>query len=1078
MLSREQARLDEAGIVFEPGLNEDLAATAVWGTQQVNLFPGAQCEGVFGMWYGKAPGLDRSGDVFRHANAAGSSPRGGVVAVVGDDPGCKSSTLPSASAGTLRDLRIPILVPGDLEDLIDLGHFGWGLSRYSGLWSGMLAVTAVMDSSGTVSIDPDRHQFVWPEHDFDPHIRLPDPPNDQEARYPLKLNLAAAFATANQINKLISDPKPPILTLFATGKTCTDMREALALIGFASPDSLEKAGIRVVKMGMIWPLDPEFVRARTRGSSAIVVVENKSGFLERQLKTTLYGSQAIPILGKRDQSGAPLFNLVGELPTSDIAIALSRVFNTYGITVPNRNYVEYVLKRRQEADAEIQPANVARQPLYCAGCPHSRSTKVPEGSRALAGIGCHYMVQWMDRNTSTFTQMGGEGVTWIGQAPFTDEEHVFVNLGDGTYFHSGVLAIRAAVAAGVNVTFKLLFNDAVAMTGGQAVEGGLTVEDVVAQVKAENVADVRVVSASPERFRSAPFDVMDRKELDAVSKSLATVKGCTVLIYDQPCANELRRRRKRKLVPQPVSRVFINEEVCEGCGDCTAVSNCVAIEPLETKLGVKRKINQTSCNQDLTCVEGFCPSFVEISGKLRKADTNMPDIGDIADPEQASDSANILITGVGGTGIVTLSQVLSVAAHIEGRHATNLDMTGLAQKGGAVFAHVRVSNQTLNRTSIPEGTADVLIAADLVTATARETRALVNPEKTLAIANAHVSPTSAFVLRGEAMTATSRLLSRLEESVQAAHAIDGDRRVREALGTTTYANVFLLGYAFQKGLIPLACESIEEALRLNGVAIEQNINAFRLGRMVCVDPGLTTSGKVEGLQPAQAGIHGNLDDMIEFRAKHLEEYQNEKLARTYRLRLKQVRETERAAGGRGERLTRTVAEAYFKLLAAKDEYEVARLLSSPKFADRIRERYEAGYRMHFHLGPTWLTGGDRSKRKFGPWMYGVFRLLAAMKVLRGTVFDVFRFNVDRRFEIRLRNRFLDVLDAALATATPASLPLLEEWAGHYVEVKGFGHIKEQSWERVREREEALARLLMKDSGIDDDLGESSHRKAA
>ena len=1076
MLSRERAHLDDAGVVFEPGVNEDLAATAVWGTQQVNLFPGATCDGVFGMWYGKAPGLDRSGDVFRHANAAGSSPRGGVLALVGDDPGCKSSTLPSGSAGTLRDVRVPILVPGDLEDLIDLGHFGWGLSRYSGLWAGLLAVTSVMDSSGTVNIDPNRHRFIEPPNDFDPHIRLPDPPNSQEARYPLKLNLAAEFATANKVNRLIANPNQAKLTVFACGKTYTDLREALSLIGLATSDALERAGVRLIKMGMIWPLDQGFIAAHSRDSSAILVVENKSGFLERQLKTALYGSGAPPIWGKQDRAGTPLFNLVGELPTSDITFGLARVFDDASVEIPNRAYINYLRRRREEAEADSLPANLARQPLYCAGCPHSRSTKVPEGSRALAGIGCHYMVQWMDRNTSTFTQMGGEGVTWIGQAPFTEENHLFVNLGDGTYFHSGILAIRAAVAAKVNITFKLLFNDAVAMTGGQAVEGGLTVEDVVAQVQAEQVADVRVVSTDPGRFKRSAFKAVDRKKFDAVSRELREIEGCTVLIYDQPCANELRRRRKRKLAPPPVSRVVINEEVCEGCGDCTAVSNCVAIEPHETELGTKRKINQTSCNQDLTCVEGFCPSFVEIEGTPRQPETRMPEIGEIPDPEPAPDQANILITGVGGTGIVTASQVLSVAAHLEHKNATNLDMTGLAQKGGAVFAHIRVSDAELNRTAIPEGMTDVLLAADLVTATSSETQSFVSAERTRAVASVQMSPTSAFVLRGERMAESSTLFLRLQSKVKHADSVNAEQRVRAALGSSTYANVFLLGYAVQKGLFPLMPSSIEEALRLNGVAVDRNLAAFRLGRSAAAELDVDHAKPAEATNSKMKSL--GLQEMISYRADFLQKYQNKAFADKYLHLINRVRDLAQTGQGDGERATLSVAEACFRLLAVKDEYEVGRLLSSPEFKKELRAQFEDGYTLRFHLGPTWLAGKSNKKYRFGPWMMWAFRLLARMKIVRGTFLDVFRFSGERRFEAELRHRFESVLDAVLRKPQTVSLEALADWADLFIQVKGFGHVKEASWDRVRSREEELAHQLLEGTGSQANRRDPRDRLAA
>ena len=727
-LDQELWRLSDAlkahRVVFQPGVNEDLAATAVWGSQQVGLFPGARREGVYGLWYGKAPGLDRSSDAVRHANAAGTSPRGGVLLVVGDDHACKSSTLPSASEFALRDLGVPVLAPADVQDVLDFGLAGWAMSRYAGCWTGLIALTDIMDSALTVDIDLDRHRFENPPHEEPfPHIRLQDSPADQESRLETKLRLARMFASANSIDRIVTTVPSPRLVLVTGGKTYADVREALARLGLQSEAQLVRAGVRLVKLGMTWPLDTALVDEFCRGARRLMVIEEKRPFIEDQLRTILFG-RPVELLGKayggqpanlddaRDglsgfrgtnvfgwtlrparavagsTGGTRLLPAAGQLDVADIARAIADALP--GVT--DHGYLGEVTAAAGTLPADAKHSKHMRKPMYCAGCPHNTSTRVPEGSRAAAGIGCHYMAQWMDRNTGTVTHMGAEGVNWIGQAPFTDESHIFANIGDGTYFHSGILAIRAAVAAGVNITYKVLANDAVAMTGGQPVDGSLTVEDIVAQVRAEGVAAVRVVSDDPRRHRRAGFRVAPRDALDTVQRELKEIPGCTVLVYEQTCAAELRRRRRRGLAADPDIRVVINDAVCEGCGDCSTQSNCVAVEPLDTEFGVKRAINQTACNKDLSCIDGFCPALVTLAGARPRVTAGPNDARPLVPlPPGSGSAANILIAGVGGTGIVTVSQVLGTAAHLDGSHVSTLDMTGLAQKGGAVVSHVRIS---------------------------------------------------------------------------------------------------------------------------------------------------------------------------------------------------------------------------------------------------------------------------------------------------------------------------------------------------------------------------------------------------
>ena len=1060
--------LAAADIVFQPGINEDLAATSVWGSQQTGLFPGARFDGVFGLWYGKAPGLDRSCDAVRHANAAGTAPQGGVVLVVGDDHACKSSTLPSSSQRTLQDLGIPILNPADVQDVLDFGLFGWALSRFSGCWSGLIALADTMDAAATIVVDPARHQYRRPSMaevgmatDFDPHIRLQDAPLDQEARMADKLRLAAAFAAANGINRVVTRPSRARVAMVAAGKAYEDLRQALALLGMGEQSTLEALGIRVLKLGMTWPLDTRLVEQHCRGVERVVVVEAKGAFIEDQIRTILYGSDAPPIVGKHDIDGAPFLPTTGDLTVAAIAPALGRLFARLGLSVPDGDYLEALSAPVDPGRAA--PAKQARKPLYCAGCPHNQSTKVPEGSRASAGIGCHYMAQWMDRETYTVTQMGGEGANWIGQAPFTDEGHIFVNLGDGTYFHSGILAIRAAVAAGVNVTFKVLFNDAVAMTGGQAIDGTLTVADLVAQLQAEHVNDIRVVTDDPGKHAGAQFTVHGREELDGVQRSLREVSGCSVLIYDQTCATELRRRRKRGLAVDPNVRVVINDAVCEGCGDCSEQSNCVAVEPLDTEFGLKRQINQTSCNKDLSCTDGFCPSFVKVVGEQRKPSMSAArPLALLAQPDHIPQDGDIVIAGVGGTGIVTLSQILGTAAHIEGKRASTLDMTGLAQKGGAVFGHVRIGDRGF-RTRIPAHGADVLLAADVVTATSLDALELTDRRRTQAVVNTDIAPTADFVLSHGQDVDLAKLQGRLKRSVRRTLSIDAEHKVNTILGSAAGTNVFLLGFAFQNGLIPLRSNSIETAIRLNGVAVDANLAAFHYGRVAASDPGsLPQDNGNSGVDAAMYPQHSRtLVETIAARADFLVEYQDTALAQRYRALIDRVAAKEQSVRRGSERLTRAVAESYFRLLAAKDEYEVARLYTDGRFRAKLERDFEPGYRLVFSLAPSWLTLLNRVRRskqrklEVGGWIWPIFKGLAVARRIRGTIVDPFRWTHDRRSDRDLLDRFEADVERIVAGVTTRNLASAVEIVRLVQSIKGYGHIRAESVDQTRESEERL-----------------------
>lgn len=1053
-LVQEMKFLNEHRIKFEPGVNEDLAATAIWGTQQANIYPTASYDGVFGLWYGKAPGVDRSGDVFRHANRAGTSKYGGVVALVGDDPACKSSTLPSNSIGALREFQIPVLTPTDIEDLINLGLAGWALSRYSGCWVALTAITAIMDSATTLRTERLNFSFKCPETEIDPHIRLVDTPQEQELRIASKISLAARFGAINDLNRISVDTDQPKLAILGVGKAYTDVRQALKLIGYADEQTLTAIGVRIIKIGQVWPLETTHVKTLLKDAPAILVVEGKYPYLEDSLKSILYGKDAPTIEGRRTRQGKELFPTVGEISCDMIVRALIDVFRDHGIAIPRSD-----LSLGEEWANEHAPSNASRLPLYCPGCPHSVSTKIPEGSRALAGIGCHYMVQWMDRNTHTFTHMGGEGANWIGQAPFVDDQHIFVNLGDGTYFHSGLMAIRACVAAGVNVTYKILYNDAVAMTGGQPVDGDLTVDDIVKQVLAENVSAVHIVTDDPRRYEERNFDVSHRDELLQVEEQLRQIKGCTILIYDQVCANELRRRRKRGVIPKKMKRVVINDAVCEGCGDCTRASMCSAIEPVVTDFGVKRKINQTACNQDLSCMQGYCPAMIEIEADLVVPETVQIDLNSLPDPtEPRPTSANILVAGVGGTGVVTLSQVLGMAATIEGKHASNLDMTGLAQKGGAVFANVRISDNEVLRTQISERETDVLVAADLVTSLSREAVATLNNTRTNIVVNTHLVPTSKFVLQRQADVQNTELIGQLASLGQSLKTIDADRLSVRVSGSSTTANMTLLGYAWQIGLIPLKAASIEQALTINATLVEKNILAFRAGRKYAIDANFLDIAD----QPEEAMFpkkQRSLADLIDDRLAFLTEYQDSKYAARLEVFAEKIQTAERQVTGNTDVLSQLAIDAYFKLLASKDEYEVARLLTHPNFKRFVDEQFTNVQSFQFAFAPTWLPRAQKSKVRVNSWARIVLMLLAKLKRLRGTVLDPFKHIEERKFERKLLRDFEAQMNDLCANLNKENFSVAIELLRCYGEVRGYGHVKQASWDRVAHRVQELGQSI-------------------
>ena len=1095
-----KAELDVHDIVFQPGVNEDLAATAVWGSQQVGLFPGARCDGVFGMWYGKAPGLDRSCDALRHANAAGTSPLGGALLVVGDDPGCKSSTLPSASEFALRDLGIPVLAPADAQDVLDFGLFGWALSRYAGCWAALVVVADVADGALGVRLRTRRHAL--PQRRDDPHIRLADAPLDQEARLHVKQRLVAAFAAANGVNRIVADCRRPRLAVVTAGKVHADVLEALARLGLRNARAIAEAGIRLAKLGMTWPLDAGFVAELAGDCERLLVLEAKRPFVADQLKAMLFDASNRPqVIGVGDGAEA---TLPGELDVPTIARALTARLGD----VPNRAYLDSL---DSLADARaVSPRSGAgtahvRKPLYCAGCPHNISTRVPAGSRAVAGIGCHYMAQWMDRNTSTPTHMGAEGANWIGQAPFTNEKHLFVNLGDGTFFHSGILAIRAAVAAGINVTYKILANDAVAMTGGQPVDGSLTVADIVAQVQAEGVADVQVVADDPRKHRgaglhaqAAALPVHGREALDAVQRRLRETPGCTVLVYDQTCATELRRRRKRARLAEASAsdasrgrwrkaprgkadvRVVINDALCEGCGDCSTQSSCIAVVPLATEHGTKRTIDQSACNQDLACLAGFCPALVAVKGDLRErsAQVDVAALRRRLPVPRTGDRADILIAGVGGTGVVTVSRLVAMAAHLDGKFASSLDMTGLAQKGGAVLSHVRISPQEDRHapTRISATAADAVLAADLVAA-ASDALPAMSPQRTTVFANERVAATAEFVLRGAEPDADV-LRAQLRKAAKRVDSVDAVGVCSALFGSTAFANVVLLGFAFQKGAVAASVDAVERAIAMNGTAVEENLAAFHCGRAVAHDRRLLPeSAWAPGSSAMQPPASRTFDERMAARRAFLTAYQDEALAARYSRLVARVRTVEQGVKQGSTALTEAVAESYFKLLAVKDEYEVARLFTQPpagvgaaqgsSFAAKLAALFEPGAAPTFYFAPPWLARGGREQRPkkiaVAGWLaMPILRLLAKVRRWRGSWLDPFRYGSERQLAQLLLRDFENDCEAIMQRANATNLAVAVALARWPVAVRGFGAVKSKAASAARaERQRLLAKLLVR-----------------
>ncbi|MBR0567924.1 indolepyruvate ferredoxin oxidoreductase family protein [Azoarcus sp. L1K30] len=1093
-LWKAKKHLESHDIVFQPGINEDLAATAVWGSQQVNLSPQAKYEGVFAMWYGKGPGVDRSGDVFRHGNAAGSSKHGGVLVIAGDDHAAKSSTLPHQTDHFFKSMMMPVLAPAGVQEYIDFGVHGYALSRYSGCWVAFKALADTVETSASVDVDPARVQVVIPADFAIPadglNIRWPDPPLVQEKRLlHFKLYAALAYARANHLNQVVIDSPSARLGIITCGKSYLDVRQAFDDLGIDEGLAAE-IGIRLYKVGMVWPLEADGVRQFADGLDEILVVEEKRQLLEYQLKEELYNwrEDVRPrVIGKFDEKGEWahiahsdgtvdhgewLLPAAGELTPAMIARVIAARIERFFTS--ERIQARLTFLQAKERSLAGRTITIDRVPTFCSGCPHNTSTHVPEGSRALAGIGCHYMVTWMpERRTGTFTQMGGEGVPWVGQAPFTNEKHIFANLGDGTYFHSGLLAIRQAVAAKVNITYKILYNDAVAMTGGQPHDGVLTVPLIVRQLEAEGVHNIVVVTDGTERAYG-PADiphvpVRHRDELDAIQRELRASGGVTALIYDQTCAAEKRRRRKRGTFPDPARRVFINEAVCEGCGDCGEQSNCMSIVPVETELGRKRAIDQSSCNKDYSCLNGFCPSFITIEGgRVRKGSALQADESHFAalpDPALADTARpfGIMVTGVGGTGVVTIGALIGMAAHLDGKGVTVLDMTGLAQKGGSVYSHIRIADRPddLHAVRIAAGEANAVIGGDVIVSASVEALAKMSARHTRAVINVAETPTSDFAHDPDWQFPLDKMQEVVREATGGDNVdfVDAQGLATALLGDAIATNLFLLGYAWQKGMVPVSHDALMQAIELNGVALDMNRRAFLWGRRAAHD--LAAVQRFMQPQHAIPIRPPTLDELVTKRVEFLTAYQDAAYAERYRLLVTRVQEAEALRVSRhSSRLAETVAQTYFKLLAYKDEYEVARLYTDPAFWQKIHATFEGDFDVRFHLAPPLVSRldpltGRIPKKAFGEGMMRVFRVLAKLKGLRGTRWDPFGRTAERRAERALITEYERDIAELLDTLGYTRLPLALEIAALPQDIRGFGHVKMRNMALAAQKRERL-----------------------
>lgn len=1071
-LWRAQSFLDENNIEFLPAVNEDLAATAILGSQQVETDPDRTVDGVFGIWYGKGPGVDRAGDALKHGNAYGSSPHGGVLVIAGDDHGCVSSSMPHQSDVAFMTFVMPNLNPASVAEYLEYGLYGIALSRFSGMWVGFKAISETVESASSIELPP-YPQYTIPTDFVVPpdglHYRWPDFPGPQiEERLEAKKAATLAFSAANPIDKKIFDVPNARFGIVTTGKGHLDLMEALRLLGIEAA-AAKRIGVDVYKVGMVWPLEPNGALEFVKNKHEVLVVEEKRGIIESQFKEYFYdypGRKPRRMVGKEDENGERLVPWVGELSPLQLAqIVARRMDREFG----GETYTKRAQQLLADSAIVIEISGAKRIPYFCSGCPHNSSTKVPEGSKALAGIGCHFMANWMDRDTDGLIQMGGEGVNWITRSMFNGGKHIFQNLGDGTFYHSGSVAIRQTVAAKTNITFKILYNDAVAMTGGQPVDGPISVQAIAHMVRAEGIDRIALVSDEPELFAASDFPpgltISHRREMDAIQRELRDIPGVTILIYAQTCAIEKRRRRKRGTLSDPKKFVVINELVCEGCGDCSVESNCLSVIPKETPFGRKRQIDQNNCNKDFSCVNGFCPSFVTVEGDIerRKSPLKMAQpfeqfveslAESLADPElpQLGSCYDLLVTGVGGTGVVTVGALITMAAHLEGKGSSVLDFMGFAQKFGPVLSYIRIAPRPIDihQVRIEPTRADALIGCDLVVSSSPKASATYNKNHTQAVVNSAEMMTGDFVRHRDANLRADDRISAIRNAVgdNNLSTIDANGLAQQLMGDTIYANVLLLGYAWQKGLVPVSLNALMRAIELNNVAVENNKRVFLCGRIAAADPQ-----KLGELTNPVNKSDETLDAMIARRRAFLIDYQNEALAERYEQFLQKVRATESGLTESDE-LTRAVAKSYFKLLSYKDEYEVARLHTRKEFLASVRNEFGSKAKLRFHLAPPLLnTGMDARgrprKKEFGGWMLHMFRLIAPLRVLRGTAFDVLGLSAERRMERELIVEFEQLIDDLLPALREDRLQEATEIVALYMNIRGYGPVKEEAAKLVR-----------------------------
>jgi len=1061
--------LAESNIEFLPAVNEDLAATAVLGAQQVETDPHKNVDGVFSIWYGKGPGVDRSGDALKHGNAYGSSPRGGVLVVAGDDHGCVSSSMPHQSDVAFLTFVMPHLNPASIAEYLEFGLYGFALSRFSGMWVGFKAISETVESAMSIELPP-YPQFIIPEFEVPPgglHYRWPDLPGPQiEERLEAKKNATLAFAAANPIDRKIFDIPKARYGIVTTGKAHLDLMEALRLLGIDRNEA-KRIGLDVYKVGMVWPLEHGGALDFVQGKHEVLVVEEKRGIIESQFKEYFYdypGRKPKRMVGKADQNGERLVPWVGELSPVQLAGIVARRLDAEFIGLSLTARADKLIDDHSNV---ISIDGATRMPYFCSGCPHNTSTRLPKGSTALAGIGCHFMANWMDRDTEGLIQMGGEGVNWITRSKFNGNRHIFQNLGDGTFYHSGSMAIRQAVAADTNITFKILFNDAVAMTGGQPVDGPISAASIAHTVRAEGIDRIALVSDEPEQFDTKAFPAgttfSHRRDLDVIQRELRDIVGVTILIYAQTCATELRRRRKRGLAENPNKAVVINDLVCEGCGDCSVESNCLSVVPKETPFGRKRQIDQNSCNKDFSCVNGFCPSFVTVKGGtiqrsngLDTDDDFEQEIAALPHPEFSpiEDCYDLLVTGVGGTGVVTVGQLITMAAHLEHKGSSVLDFMGFAQKFGAVLSYIRLADNpvNINQVRIEPARADALIGCDLVVSSSPKASSTYCPGHTRALVNTAEMATGDFVKHRDANLRASDRLKAISDVVGAQNfgTLDANLIAEKIMGNTIYANVLLLGCAWQKGFVPLSLDALMRAIELNGVEVEKNKRAFGWGRIAAVDTE-DIHRRISGDEAANDDE--SLDDVIRRRADFLVDYQNQALSDRYLEFVKCVHDAEGAVDGQGG-LADAVARSYFKLLSYKDEYEVARLHTQTDFLESVRRDFGNKAKLRFHMAPPLISRekdarGRPRKKEFGGWMVPLFRIMARMRWLRGTKLDLFGLTAERRLERALIGEFEETVEKLLTVLDSKNIGEAETVVRLYMDIRGYGPVKELAAHDVR-----------------------------